>query len=47
MTFAISSISPLMALLLGILVLVFPKFLNYYIAFYLIVTGLLGLGILK
>jgi len=47
MTLNISSISPIMALLLGILVLVFPKFLNYYIAFYLIVTGLLGLGLLR
>ena len=41
-----ANLSPLMSLLFGVLILVFPKFLNYLIAFYLIVAGLLGLGIL-
>lgn len=39
--------SPLVALIVGILILIFPKFLNYFIAFYLIVVGLTGLGILR
>ncbi len=38
--------SPLVALIVGILILIFPKFLNYLIAFYLIVVGLTGLGII-
>ncbi|CAN5166135.1 hypothetical protein BH09PAT1_BH09PAT1_5220 [soil metagenome] len=38
--------SPLVALIVGILILVFPRFLNYLIAFYLIVVGLTGLGII-
>ena len=37
------SIGPLMALIAGILILVMPKLLNYIIALYLIVVGLLGL----
>lgn len=38
--------NPLVSLLFGILILVFPKFLNYLIAIYLIITGVLGLGLL-
>ena len=37
------SIGPLFALLAGILILIMPKLLNYIVAFYLIIIGLLGL----
>lgn len=37
------SIGPLMALLAGILILIMPKLLNYIVAFYLIIVGVLGL----
>jgi hypothetical protein len=37
------SIAPLVALLAGILILIMPRLLNYIVAVYLIVTGLLGL----
>jgi hypothetical protein len=37
------TLAPLVALLAGILILVMPKLLNYIVAIYLIVTGLLGL----
>ncbi len=37
------SIAPLVALLAGILILIVPRLLNYIVAIYLIVTGLLGL----
>jgi hypothetical protein len=37
------SIAPLVALLAGILILVMPRLLNYIVAIYLIITGLLGL----
>ena len=36
------SIGPLAALIAGILILVAPKLLNYIVAIYLIVIGLLG-----
>ena len=37
------SLAPIMALIAGILILVHPKLLNYIVAIYLIVIGLLGL----
>ena len=40
-------LSPLVALIVGILILIFPRFLNYFIAVYLIVTGVIGLGALR
>jgi hypothetical protein len=37
------SIAPLVALVAGILILIVPRLLNYIVAIYLIVIGLLGL----
>jgi hypothetical protein len=37
------SIGPLMSLVAGILILVMPRLLNYIVAIYLIIIGLLGL----
>ena len=37
------ALSPLIALIAGILILVMPLLLNYNVAFYLIITGLVGL----
>ncbi len=34
---------PLMSLLAGVLILVMPKLLNYVVAIYLILVGLVGL----
>jgi hypothetical protein len=39
----IAAFSPLIALIAGILILIMPRLLNYIIAIYLIVSGLLGL----
>ncbi len=36
-------ISPLIAVLAGILILIIPRLLNYIIAIYLIMVGLIGL----
>lgn len=36
-------LSPLLALLAGILILVMPRLLNYVVALYLILIGLLGI----
>lgn len=47
MTLTIDSLSPILAILFGILILIFPKSLNYLIAIFLILSGLLGLGILR
>ena len=37
------ALGPLVSLLAGILILVVPRMLNYIVAIYLIVAGLLGL----
>jgi hypothetical protein len=37
-------LSPLLSLVCGIAILVFPRFLNYFVAIYLIIAGLIGLG---
>lgn len=47
MSFSFTSLSPLASLVFGVLILMFPKFLNYLIAAYLIIVGLLGLGLIK
>ncbi len=47
MTLSSSNLSPMASLVFGVLILAFPRFLNYLIAGYLIIVGLLGLGILK
>jgi len=48
MTMTINThLSPIIAIVVGILILIFPRFLNYFIAVYLIVTGLIGLGMLR
>ena len=38
-------IGPLLAVLFGLLILLFPRFLNYLVATYLILSGLIGLGV--
>jgi hypothetical protein len=37
------AIGPLVALIAGILILIVPRLLNYIVAIYLIIVGLLGL----
>ncbi|MGJ0489347.1 DUF3096 domain-containing protein [Methylobacter sp.] len=37
------NIEPVLALIIGILILIVPRFLNYFVAIYLIVVGVLGL----
>jgi hypothetical protein len=40
-------ISPIVSLIAGVLILIMPRFLNFIIALFLILNGLLGLGLLK
>lgn len=37
------SLAPLVALIAGILILIMPRMLNYIVAIYLIIIGLVGL----
>jgi Protein of unknown function (DUF3096) len=44
MTITTAHITPLVALIAGILILVVPRLLNYVVAIYLIIVGLIGLN---
>jgi hypothetical protein len=41
----VAHIQPIVALIAGILILVIPRLLNIIVAIYLIIVGLVGLGI--
>jgi hypothetical protein len=47
MTISIGNLQPLVAIAAGILILIMPRLLNYIVAIYLIVIGILGLGIIR
>lgn len=47
MTLSIAHLQPIVALLAGILILVIPRLLNYIVAAFLIVSGVIGLGLLR
>ncbi|HUI15561.1 MAG TPA: DUF3096 domain-containing protein [Xanthobacteraceae bacterium] len=44
MVITATELSPIVALIAGILILIMPRLLNFIVAIYLIVVGLLGLN---
>jgi hypothetical protein len=46
MVISTAHLSPIISILAGILILIMPRLLNYIVAIYLIVIGILGLGII-
>jgi hypothetical protein len=46
MVIGVAHLQPIVALLAGVLILLMPRILNYVIAIYLIVTGIIGLGLI-
>jgi len=44
MTLNAAHISPIVALAAGIVILIMPRLLNYIVAIYLIVVGIMGLN---
>jgi len=42
MTITVAHITPLVALIAGILILLVPRLLNYVVAIYLIIVGITG-----
>jgi len=44
MTITAAHITPLVALIAGILILIVPRLLNYIVAIYLILIGIMGLN---
>ncbi len=46
MTLNLTHLQPILAIAAGVGILIWPKLLNYIVAAYLIVAGLLGLGVI-
>jgi hypothetical protein len=44
MHLTIAHITPLVALLAGVLILIIPRLLNFIVAIYLIIVGIMGLN---
>ena len=42
---SIARLQPIVSLIAGVLILMMPRLLNYIVAFFLIVSGILGLGL--
>ena len=47
MTLTVAHISPIMSVIAGLLILIMPRLLNLVVAIFLIVNGLIGLGLLN
>jgi hypothetical protein len=47
MVIGITHLQPIVAIIAGILILIIPRLLNFIVAAYLIIFGILGLGIIK
>jgi hypothetical protein len=47
MTISIGHLQPIIALIAGVLILIMPRLLNFIVAIYLIIIGLLGLGLFR
>ena len=47
MYLSMANLTPIVSILAGILILIMPRLLNYIVAIYLIVVGLLGLGLFR
>jgi hypothetical protein len=40
-------VQPVVSIIAGVLILLVPRLLNYIVAIYLIVIGLIGLGVIR
>jgi hypothetical protein len=47
MVIGVAHIAPIVALIAGIAILLVPRLLNFIVAAYLIIIGIIGLGIIK
>jgi hypothetical protein len=47
MTITMAHLQPIVALIAGVLILIMPRLLNFIVAIYLIIVGLLGLGLFR
>jgi hypothetical protein len=47
MTLTVAHISPILSVVAGVLILIMPRLLNLVVALFLILNGLIGLGLFK
>ena len=47
MYIGIAHLQPIVALVVGILILIVPRYLNILVAIYLILVGVMGLGLIR
>ena len=47
MVIGVTHIAPIVALVAGVAILLVPRLLNFIVAAYLIIIGIIGLGIIK
>ncbi|GLH80597.1 hypothetical protein SSBR45G_55060 [Bradyrhizobium sp. SSBR45G] len=47
MHLTVAHISPIMSVIAGVLILIMPCLLNFIVAIFLILNGLIGMGLLK
>ena len=45
--FSVTRLGPIVSLIFGVIILFNPKFLSTLVAIYLILTGLIGIGIIR
>ena len=47
MTITVAHISPIISVIAGLLILIMPRLLNLVVAIFLILNGLIGLGLFR
>ena len=47
MTLTVAHITPIMSLIAGVLILIMPRLLNFIVAIFLILNGVMRLGLLR
>ena len=47
MSLSVAHISPIISVIAGVLILLMPRLLNFIVAIFLILNGLIGLGLFR
>jgi hypothetical protein len=47
MHLSITHLSPIVSIIAGVLILIMPRLLNFIVAIYLILIGIIGLGLIR
>lgn len=47
MTLTVGHIAPVLSIVAGVLILIMPRLLHFVVAIFLIINGLIGLGLLR